>query len=72
MIVLLFEAAAYPTAGLLADRLFEPWMREGGVAASYVGLIIGRGAGRGMGLLTLLMGLCLVITACLIWGWGLL
>lgn len=63
MIVLLFEAAAYPTAGLLADRVFEPAMREGGVTAPYVGALIGRGPGRGIGLLTVSMGLCLVVTA---------
>lgn len=63
MIVLLFEASAYPTAGLLADRVFEPAMREGGVAADYLGPLIGSGPGRWMGLLTLLMGICLVGTA---------
>jgi hypothetical protein len=63
MIVLLFEAAAYPTAGLRADRVFEPAMREGGGAADYLGPLIGSGLGRGMGLLTLSMGLCLIATA---------
>lgn len=63
MIVLLFEAAAYPTAGLLADRHFEPAMAEGGAAADYLGPLIGRGPGRGMGLLTVAMGLCLLATA---------
>lgn len=63
MIALLFEATAYPTAGLLADQIFEPAMREGGVAAPYLGPLIGSGPGRGMGLLTLLMGSALVVTA---------
>ena len=63
MIALLFEATAYPTAGLLADQIFEPAMREGGVAAPYLGPLIGSGTGRGMGLLTRLMGSALVVTA---------
>ncbi|MCE7987161.1 MAG: hypothetical protein DYG89_38815 [Caldilinea sp. CFX5] len=63
MIVLLFAASAYPAAGLLADRVFEPAMREGGVAADYLGPLIGSGPGRGMGLLTLLMGICLIAIA---------
>lgn len=63
MIALLFEAAAYPTAGLLADRIFEPAMVKGGVGAMYLSPLIGSGPGRGMGLLTMVMGLCLMATA---------
>ena len=65
MIVLLFEAAAYPTAGLLADRIFEPAMAANGVAAHRLGPLIGSGPGRGMALLTLIMGLFLIATAAL-------
>lgn len=65
MIALLFEAAAYPTAGLLADRLFEPAMAANGVAAHRLGPLIGRGPGRGMALLMLIMGLFLIARATL-------
>ncbi len=63
MIALLFEASAYPAAGLLADRVFEPTMRDSGMAAYYLDPLIGSGPGRGMGVLTCLMGLCLIGTA---------
>ncbi|NUQ62307.1 MAG: MFS transporter [Pirellulales bacterium] len=56
--------AAYLAAGPLADRLFEPLMREGGGLAGSVGLLIGVGAGRGIGLLFVLAGIsgCLLAT----------
>lgn len=63
MIALLFEAVAYPSAGLLADRVFEPFMAAGGAAPQLLGKVIGFGHGRGMGLLTLVMGGCLLATA---------
>lgn len=51
MVSLLLEASAYPTAGLLADQVFEPWLA-------------GRlGPGRGIALLNIVMGLCLIATA---------
>ena len=49
---------AFLTAGPLADYVFEPWMREGGVLASTIlGSLLGTGAGRGMGLMFVLAGL---------------
>jgi hypothetical protein len=63
MIALLFEAAAYPTAGFLADHLFEPLMAEDGVLAGTVGTVMGVGPGRGMGLMSSLMGACEVVVA---------
>ncbi len=56
--------AAYLAAGPLADGLFEPLMREGGPLASSVGLWIGVGAGRGIGLMFVLAGMigCLLAT----------
>lgn len=63
VIELTLEALAYPVAGLLADRIFEPLMMESGSLAVYVGPIIGIGVGRGMGLLSILMGVCLILTA---------
>ena len=48
---------AYLAAGPLADNLFEPLLAGTGALAETVGPIIGTGAGRGIGLLFLLMGL---------------
>ncbi|HEY0734340.1 MAG TPA: MFS transporter [Herpetosiphonaceae bacterium] len=44
-------------AGLLADRVFEPLLAEGGALSTTVGTIIGTGPGRGIALLLLLNGL---------------
>ena len=56
-------AAAYLLGGTLADRLFEPLMAENGFLAANLGSMIGAGAGRGMGLMFVLMGLLALITA---------
>ncbi|HEY0602061.1 MAG TPA: MFS transporter [Herpetosiphonaceae bacterium] len=45
------------SAGLLADRVFEPLLAEGGALSATVGPIIGSGAGRGIALLLILNGL---------------
>jgi DHA3 family macrolide efflux protein-like MFS transporter len=47
---------AYLLAGPLADRVFNPLMREGGPLAASVGSLIGAGPGRGAGLLLILAG----------------
>jgi MFS transporter, DHA3 family, macrolide efflux protein len=47
---------AYPLAGPLADYVFEPLFAEGGPLAGNVGRFIGVGAGRGIGLLFIIMG----------------
>lgn len=57
---------AFLLAGPIADHLFEPALEPGGALASTAGSIIGTGPGRGIGLLLILLGLALVITA--IWG----
>lgn len=44
-------------AGPLADRVFEPAMREGGALADSLGWLVGIGAGAGMALLLVLTGL---------------
>jgi MFS transporter, DHA3 family, macrolide efflux protein len=54
---------SYVIAGPLADRVFEPIMAEGGLLASSVGQIIGVGAGRGVGLLFILLSTMTVLTA---------
>jgi DHA3 family macrolide efflux protein-like MFS transporter len=48
----------YILSGLLADHIFEPLMREGGMLAnSVLGTLIGIGAGRGIGLMFVIAGL---------------
>jgi MFS family permease len=48
---------AYLLAGPLADRVFEPFMARGGALATGFGQVLGSGAGRGIGLLFMLMGI---------------
>jgi MFS transporter, DHA3 family, macrolide efflux protein len=53
---------AYILVGPLADRVFEPLMAVDGALASSVGQIIGVGAGRGIGLMFILMGAMTIVT----------
>lgn len=53
-------------AGPLADRVFEPWMAEGGALAGSVGRFIGVGDGRGIALLYLI--LAALVLGIGIWG----
>ncbi|MBK9942044.1 MAG: amino acid adenylation domain-containing protein [Kouleothrix sp.] len=50
----------YLLAGPLADRVFEPWLANGGWLAPSLGAILGVGAGRGIGLLFIVAGLLTV------------
>lgn len=52
---------AYPLAGPLADYVFEPLFAERGLLVDNVGRLIGVGAGRGIGLLFIIMGGCIVV-----------
>ena len=55
---------AFLIAGPLADRLFEPWMREGGMLArTFVGALVGVGTGRGIGLMFVISGLALILAS---------
>jgi MFS transporter, DHA3 family, macrolide efflux protein len=54
---------AFILAGPLADRVFEPWMMPGGALAGSLGVWIGSGAGRGIGLIFILMGLVAILAA---------
>ncbi|MCC7367394.1 MAG: MFS transporter [Chloroflexi bacterium] len=54
---------AYLAAGPLADRVLEPLLASSGTLASSVGVWIGTGPGRGIGLLLVVMGLLAVATA---------
>jgi MFS transporter, DHA3 family, macrolide efflux protein len=52
---------AYLTVGVLADRVFEPMFRPGGLLAGSIGTLIGVGPGRGMGFLLIIIGLFPII-----------
>jgi len=54
---------AFLLAGPLAERLFEPLLATSGPLAATVGGIIGTGAGRGIGLLFILMGVAKIMVS---------
>lgn len=62
MLAIFITPLAYLTAGPLADRVFEPLMREGGALASTVlGTLLGAGPGRGIGLIYVLSGVLVIL-----------
>jgi MFS transporter, DHA3 family, macrolide efflux protein len=48
---------AYLLAGSLAENIFEPWMSSGAALSSKLQIVIGSEAGRGIGLMFILMGM---------------
>lgn len=56
-------AIAYMLSGVLADYIFNPALQEGGALADSVGKILGTGETRGIGLLLIVAGVGLIITA---------
>lgn len=55
---------AFITAGPLADKFFEPLLKDGGALANtFVGQILGTGVGRGIGLMFILSGLVAIIVS---------
>lgn len=50
---------AYIFSGVLADNIFEPFMRSDSLLAKTIGKVIGVGAGRGIALLIFIAGLAL-------------
>jgi hypothetical protein len=56
-------AAAYAMAGPIADRWFEPLLRQGGSLSGSVGSLVGTGNGRGMAFLVLILGVVIMVTA---------
>ena len=48
---------AYSVSGILADYIFNPLLKEGGILVSTAGKIIGSGQGRGIGLMFIIFGL---------------
>ena len=54
------------TAGPLADNVFEPLMRSGGALANtFIGQMLGTGAGRGVGLMFILSGVVAIVVSAL-------
>lgn len=51
---------AYALSGVLADRVFNPLLLEGGWLAKSVGSIIGTGPGRGIGFMFIVFGVLIV------------
>jgi hypothetical protein len=47
---------SFLAAGPLADRVFEPAMRQGGSLVPLFGGLVGSGAGAGMGLMLVIVG----------------
>lgn len=58
--------AAYILSGVLPQYVFNPALQDGGALAGSIGKIIGTGETRGIGLLLIVTGVFLVITALLI------
>jgi MFS family permease len=60
---------AFLTAGPLADKFFEPLLQDGGALAStFVGQILGTGAGRGIGLMFILSGLTAILVSVMVYA----
>lgn len=51
----------YLLTGFLVDRIFEPLLLPGGLLANTVGQIMGVGAGRGIGLLFVVVGMLTIL-----------
>lgn len=56
---------AYVSAGLLADRVFEPLLESGGPLAASIGRVMGVGPGRGTALMLCLAGFIVLCCASL-------
>ncbi|MFZ5601314.1 MAG: MFS transporter, partial [Pseudomonadota bacterium] len=60
--------AAFLLAGLLADHVFNPLMREGGAWAPLFGPVWGVGEGRGVALMISLFGVLSLLMVFVAWG----
>jgi len=54
---------AYAVCGLLADHVFEPLLQENGSLAHSIGAVIGTGDGRGIGLMLIIAGGFMMLSA---------
>lgn len=60
---------AFLTAGPLADRFFEPLLMDGGMLANtFVGQLLGTGAGRGIGLMFIISGLVGILVSAMVYA----
>ncbi len=57
---------AFGIAGYLADHIFNPLLEPSGFLASTAGVLVGVGKGRGIGLMFVISGLFVVVTAIII------
>lgn len=67
MVAFVISPVSLLLAGPLADRVFEPALMPDGVLAGSVGLIIGTGRGRGVGLMIVIAGIGTTIAS--VAGW---
>jgi MFS transporter, DHA3 family, macrolide efflux protein len=56
------------SAGLLADRVFEPLLMPGGALADSVGRVIGVGPGRGAGLMFMMFGVLTLLSVAVVYA----
>lgn len=63
MFASLASPLAYLLAGPLAEKIFEPLMLPGGELSTWLSPLIGAGAGRGIGVMFILMGIVKIIVA---------
>jgi MFS family permease len=63
MLVTISFTIAFVTAGPLADKVFNPLLAPGGALVTGVGVIVGIGEGRGIGLMFVLFGILAMVTA---------
>jgi MFS transporter, DHA3 family, macrolide efflux protein len=60
---------AFLTAGPLADRFFEPLLKDGGALVNtFVGQTLGTGPGRGIGLMFILSGLTAILVSAMVYA----
>ncbi|MBM6618142.1 MFS transporter [Bacillus suaedaesalsae] len=62
MVGLSLSPIAYLTAGPVTEKIFSPLMSENGLLSTNLGLILGVGEGRGIGLLFFTLGILWLIT----------
>ena len=59
---------AYSISGLLADYVFNPLLTSEGILANSIGSIIGTGEGRGVGLMFIISGILIIVTAYILYS----
>ena len=60
---------AFITAGPLADKFFEPLLKDGGALVNtFIGQLLGTGAGRGIGLMFIISGLVGILVSVMVYA----